>query len=73
MFSFPSVYFLTDFHISYKNYALSAACQIQNQKNRKLKRLISQNHTSRETALNGLVHKWSYLKSRSMNLILVSN
>ena len=26
-----------------------------------------------ETSQNSLIHKWSYLKNKSMNLILVSN
>ena len=44
-----------------KKIAFSAACQIQNDRNRKLYRLIFHNHTTRETAYR-LIHKWSYLK-----------
>ena len=65
----PPCKFLTDFQAfsHQKKSAFSAACQIQNYRNRKLQRPISQNHISRETAYKSYTQMIIHLKQYQLD------
>ena len=70
----PCNFWLIFKHFPTKNFAFSAACHIQNYRNRKLLRHISKPKTTLpEKPLTVLYTNAISQKSRSMNLILVSN